>query len=694
MSNQINKRTIMKIRTLFILEIRCLLTLFVFIIVNPIINAQIKPSVSSEKLLPRAEWGAMDVKASNSNGLWTITGKKQRVTFNESDFGIDVKAGSTEWSMVPSQASDMIVKNDGNEFLVKITDAGNHKVENYDAAFKTGIKVTLSNWKNSDLKLYLTICLEGNNEDLVFGAVAEEKQMRVRQLNWPTALDASDVDYTLLSNVRGVLLPRNWPKPYSPIRTSEPDGSITKTDRSELQSNVIEDWSMSWWGFQKGKSGMMVIVETPDDAAYQFSHPAGGPTVIGPRWRASLGKLGYPRTVRMCFFPEGNYVDMAKHYRTYAKETGLFVSLKDKVARKPQVKKLIGTPLIRSSILTNYDSSGARWNRNPDTRYSLTTFDQRASQFRQWKAKGLKNLIVVLTGWPNLGYDRQHPDAIPPAPAAGGWQGMKRLENTLKELGYLFALHDQYRDYYVDAPSFDTQFAIHEEEAGGKAHIFPGTRFGDYKEGYIPYMDYWDGGKMSYLSGRFMLGHVKKNYQWLFDHGIKPQASYLDVFGYVPPDEDFNPQHPSTRTEAIRDRTRVYQWAKENLGIVGTETACDWTVPYVDFSSPLKSKNGITVPLWDLVYHDAILTTYNPSDFYGLLNAGMPQIGWGFEMNKENLALIHRMSELNKRLAFSEMTNHEFLDKNYRKERTTFSDGTTITVDWDKNTVQIKPEIK
>ena len=34
---------------------------------------------------------------------------------------------------------------------------------------------------------------------------------------------------------------------------------------------------------------MMVIVETPDDAAYTFSHPAGGPTSMGPSWRAQLG---------------------------------------------------------------------------------------------------------------------------------------------------------------------------------------------------------------------------------------------------------------------------------------------------------------------------------------------------------------------------------------------------------------------
>jgi hypothetical protein len=41
-----------------------------------------------------------------------------------------------------------------------------------------------------------------------------------------------------------------------------------------------------------------------------------------------------------------------------------------------------------------------------------------------------------------------------------------------------------------------------------------------------------------------------------------------------------------------------------------------------------------------------------------------------------------------------EMTNHEFLDSNYRKERTTFADGTTVTVNWDDNSYSINPEIK
>jgi len=637
-----------------------------------------------------AQTGSIEV--TNQNGVWTITGKKQVITFNESDLSIRIKAGNVNWNMAPSGTNDMIVKKNGKEFPVRLADAGKIKVEPYDPGSKKGIMITLDRWKGTDCRLYFTLALEGPDEDLVFDVAAEEKQTVVRQLNWPTSLDGSEVDYTVLSNVRGVLLPRNWPKPYHPIRSSEPDGAIKKTDRSELQSNVIEDWSMSWWGFQKGKAAMMIIIETPDDAAYQFNHPAGGPTVIGPRWRASLGKLAYPRTGRMCFIAEGNYVNMAKRYRKYAIETGLFVPLQEKIAKNAQVKQLIGTPIIRSGILTDYKEGGDRWKRDSATRYRLNTFDQRAEEFRQWKQKGLNTLMVVLTGWPKMGYDRQHPDVLPPAPAAGGYEGMKKLQNTLKDLGYLFVLHDQYRDYYTDAPSFKKQFAIHEEDSIKPPAVFPGTRFGDFKEGNIPYMDYWDGGKMSYLSSSFMLGHVKKNYQGLFDNGIHPNGSYLDVFGYVPPDEDFNPQHPATRTSAMRDRIKVYNWARTNLGVVGTEAACDWTVPFVDFSSPLSTRNGIPIPLWDLVYHEAILTTYNYSDLRGLLNAGLPQLGRGFEMNNENLDLVQRMSELNRRLAFTEMIKHEFLDSNFQKERTVFANGTTVTVDWEKKVVEVTPE--
>ena len=654
----------------------------------------------------RAERGAALVTVAQTGAMWTITGQKNRVVLNSADLALRIQAGPALWSLFSSKPGDLVVKAGGEEFALRLADAGKIAVVPYDTGFSTGVKLTLSDWKRSaqpqapplDLTLYLTIALEGRSEELVFTVAAKENAV-VRQLDWPAALDARRIDYTVLPNARGNLLPRDWPKEYHPIRKIAEMGQPASNDSSDVQSNIIECWSMAWWGFQQGKSAMMLIVETPDDAAYQFDHPAGGPTVIGPRWRAQLGRFGYLRSVRMCFVDDGNYVDLAKRYRRHAIETGQFVSLQEKIARSPAVRDLIGTPITRLGILQNYKPGSHRYDpKDPAKNYKLTTFDQRVQQLRDLKAKGIEHLHVCLTGWPYEGYDRQHPDELPPPPAAGGWDGMKRFAEACRELGYVLTFHDQYRDYYVDAPSYDPQFAVHEESAATPLLAFPGTRFGGFKEGAIPFLDHWDGGKQANLNSRFMLGHLKKNYLLLAAHGIKPDGIYLDVFGYVPPDEDFHPEHPTTRTQALRDRVDCYNWTRTQLGIVGTEAGCDWTVPYADITSPIGPGKCVPVPLFNLVYHDAMIVPYRTNDLnnilHGLLNGGVPQT---FNFDTEitnNLPLVRTMAALHHRLALLEMTKHEFLDAARRKERSTFADGTTVTVDWDAQTYAISPELK
>jgi hypothetical protein len=654
-------------------------------------------SLISQKL-PREEWGAPLVTVSHEGGNWIIAGKKNTVTLNESDLAMVVQAGPVRWAMVASQDSDMIVKSKGEEFPLRLADAGKIDIKPYDTGFKTGVKIRLERFRNNgllnagpelDLALCLTVCLEGKEEDLVWEAVAIEHETTVRQLDWPKELDARDVEYTALSNGRGNLLPRDWPQAYDPINHGG-------TDKSFVESNLIECWSMSWWGFQKGKSALVVIVETPDDAAYKFHHPPGGPTVIGPRWRASLGKLGYLRSVRMCFIPEGNYVDMAKRYRRYVIDIGRFVSLKEKIARDPLVAQLIGTPHLRQSIKRNYKPGSFRWDsKNPEKNYSVTTFDERIRQLRDLKAKGINRLYVTLSGWPYQGYDRQHPDALPPAPEAGGWEGLKRWADACKELGYLYNLHDQYRDYYIDAPSYDPQFAVHEEDAISQATAFPGTRFGFWKEGYLPFMDHWDGGAMTYLDARFAPGHLIKNYQLMFDHGIKMEGSYLDVFGYIPPTEDFNPEHPLTRADCMKFQAECFTWVRNNLGIVGTEDGADWVVPYVDYANEASPGRCISVPLYELVYHDAVLTPEGEmrDPLRCLLNGGYPNVPRDLD-NKKEMDFFHAICALHERVALLEMTDHEFLDKNHKVERATFSDGTTVTIDPGAGTFEVKPELK
>jgi len=646
---------------------------------------------------------AQPATVSHAGGLWTIHGRKNTVELNERDLAVSIHAGAATWKMVPSSGQDMQVGVGGDRFWLSLAGAGRIQIEPYETGFKTGVRLILDQFRGAgqaapgaplDLRVVLTLCLEGADEELVSEAMVNERSATVKELHWPMAMDGREVDYTILSSDNGTLLPRDWPKPYHPIQRAVGDHSI-------IQSHLIESWSMSWWGFEKGDAAMIVIVETPDDAAYTFHHPAGGPTSMGPSWRAQLGRFGYLRSVRMGFFAKGNYVELAKRYRKYAMDSGLFVSLKEKIAQRPLVRELIGNPFIGASVLRNRKPGAATYDtRNPESNRRLTTFAQNIQRLRDLKAQGWQHLNVSLSGWLNQGYDRQTPDAGPPPEEAGGWAGMKAWFDACKELGYTCWLHDQYRDYYTDAPSWNPDFAVHAEDNLSPPDAFPGTRYkNDWKEGYIPMMDHWDGGTQAYLNNRFMLGHLLKNYGEMWAHGIHPQGSYQDVFGYIPPDEDFNPNHPSSRTDSMNARAAVLRWARNNLGIVGTEAGSDWLAPLVDYTTSRFNRgantgtdpdhqDAIPIPLYELVYHDALVTAATPNNLRSLLHGNAPQMGYG--RTDADAAAVRRMAALHARVGLLEMTNHEFLDSARRKERTTFADGTTVTVDWGSNTVEIK----
>lgn len=656
---------------------------------------------------PAAGAGSPAFSISHSGDHWTVAGKKNRADFNASTLAVSVHAGPAVWNMLPSSAGDLLIAAGGDEFRMGLAEAGRIAVTPYDTGFKSGVKVVLDGFRAGgvrapgsplDLRVVLTMCLEGGDEDLVFEAMVNEPgSAAVKELNWPGAMNGREVDYTVISSDNGTLLPRDWPRFYHPILRSANEHSV-------IQSHLIESWSMSWWGFLKGPSAAMAIVETPDDAAYTFQHPAGGPTSMGPSWRAQLGRFHYPRRLRMCFLDKGNYVDLAKRYRRYAIDSGLFVSLKEKIAQRPLVANLIGAPFVGASVLRNKKPGSANYDtKNPASNRRLTTFAENVERLRELKSQGFDRLNVSVSGWLNQGYDRQTPDGLPPAPDAGGWDGMKALFDACKELGYTCWLHDQYRDYYLDSPSWNPEFAVHEEDAVRPPSAFPGTRFKhDWKDGYVPLMDNWDGGAQGYLNNDFMLGHVIRNYTALFEHGIHPQGSYQDVFGYIPPDEDFNPDHPSTRTGSMMARAAVMRWVARHLGIAGTEDGSDWIVPYTDYTTDRFNRgantgtdpdhqDAIPIPLYELVYHDAVVTSASPNNPRAFLHGNAPQMGYG--RVDANVDQARRLAALHRRVGLLEMTSHEFLNEGRTKERTTFADGTTVTVDWQTNTVEIRPDV-
>jgi len=62
------------------------------------------------------------------------------------------------------------------------------------------------------------------------------------------------------------------------------------------------------------------------------------------------------------------------------------------------------------------------------------------------------------------------------------------------------------------------------------------------------------------------------------------------------------------------------------------------------------------------------------------------------ELTPEDLAATRRLAALHRRVALLEMTRHEFLTPDFTRQRTTFADGTTVTVDFKTAHVEITPD--
>src|SRR5919199_1294042 len=117
--------------------------------------------------LPREQWGAPAVAVSHAGGKWTIAGKRNKLTLDESDLSVKVQAGAALWEMVPSSAKDVLVRSRGEEFYLRLADARRMTITPYDTGFKTGVKISLGEWREGgplhpgegvELSLPLTLC--------------------------------------------------------------------------------------------------------------------------------------------------------------------------------------------------------------------------------------------------------------------------------------------------------------------------------------------------------------------------------------------------------------------------------------------------------------------------------------------------------------------------------------------------------
>ena len=638
---------------------------------------------------------------------------------------ISITAGSAEWKTEDSVRPVVVTQEEELDFA-RWKEISHETVK---TGYGRGIR---SSYRALDGKedsyAFDTLCwIEETGEEPEEGCVGKvhfewipirEEGLSVKEVRWPAPMaftmmpSEKDVPespgsgerlpqwYTLINEGQGLLLPNDWKKAVNAL-----------SFRGQF---LTAGGYMPWFGQVKEGQGYIAIADTPWNAGAYVDHPAGGPyTHIGIWWEPSLGRMDYRRSVTYTFLNDCDYNDLCRIYRIYSKQIGKLVTLKEKAARVPSVEKLFGCAFVHCGIKTSVHPLSDFYDKNqPEKNNHVTPFAKRAGMIEEIREQGVKKLYLHLDGWAEPGYDNNHPDYLPACEEAGGWEGMKQLVDTVHECGYLFGIHDQYRDYYLSAESFDENEAV---------------RLAD---GTMPQHSRWAGGPQSYLCATKAPYYVKRNFHELLSHGIRLDGAYLDVFTCNEGDECSNPYHRMSRRECYEYRKQCFDWLLSKGILTSSEEVSDWSMQSLVFchyapyhfmlQAPGTPRNGIAVPLFNLVYHDCVvepwmmdILEYEGPDgekcredlmLYALLNAGAPYLvregayantdgsfaGCGDLSPEKTAERCRIVSELHERLACCPMVRHELLDEDGMRQRTLFSDGTTVTIDLGNSTYQIK----
>lgn len=533
--------------------------------------------------------------------------------------------------------------------------------------------------------------------DFVLSADGEVEN-RLHSVLWPRALNGNKREksaYSVNSYRQGCL-------------TMDGEGKLLdKFLMTTFPRNVnTGDCYMPLYGRVIDGMGFCSYVDDANDCAIFSSFGKGLSVLSAPMFFASLGKLSYTRIVHTHFYDECDYNTFAKEYRKFLIDGNKLVTIDDKIKSNNNVAKLIGTPVIHTNIYSHIQPESSFYKEGQSEKL-YATFDERAAAFTKFKELGLNRAYIHLDGWGELGYDNLHPYVFPPCPKAGGADGMRRLADTADKIGYIFGLHDQYRDFYTRSKVYDADKAV--KRIDGTSYL----------------CKTWQGGAHNWLCASFAPEYVERTYKELDELGIKVKGTYLDVFAIVLGDECFSKDHRVTRTESIEYRTKCFDLLrKKGLIVCSEEPGClminaiDMVhhAPYNVMPQDGGRSLGISVPLFNLVYHDCVFVPWGNDGLSGwgipegesgevhcALNAGSPYFN-GFEGShmettggilpdaevRKRIEKVNKLCDIQSRLYNKEMVKHEFLSLDKKTQRCTYSDGTVITADFKKNVYNVE----
>lgn len=470
------------------------------------------------------------------------------------------------------------------------------------------------------------------------------------------------------------------------------DGHLYPLDRQPFPAGWFsgDRLDMPWVGMCDLDSGRgyLLLLETSDDAAVAMQPVAGkgGRRLVAPvvHWQPEKGAFGYPRSLLYHFAARGGYVSLCQRYRAYAKAQGLVVPFTEKLKKTPHLTRLFGAPDV--------------WG------------DASLAFAREARALGVEKMLI------------------------NGRPGSPADMRAINELGYLTSEYDNYTDILqAEDGKIDAQHAPLPDHAVLQAD---GKRMGAWLtfDGKTQFMKRCPA--LWVPTARQVADQVLSEWPFL--------ARFIDVTTAESLYECHDPAHPLTKREKRACGPALIRTFRERNLVMGGEHGIWWAVPVLDYIEGMqsggsyfwpaghlihpKSKTeqfetpwggtlpdwesyatwGIghqwRAPLWQLVFHDCIVSTWywgDASDFlldaapevtakkdaFNILHGTIPLL-WadaGGSWHKDRAVFLRtyrNTCKLHEVIATAAMRSHEFLTSDHAVQRTRFSDGTTCVVNF------------
>ncbi|MBW4028855.1 MAG: hypothetical protein HIU93_15930 [Acidobacteria bacterium] len=549
------------------------------------------------------------------------------------------------------------------------------------------------------------------NLDLSVQIIAQPlPSVQYQVTNWPTSSPVQEID--LLQNALTLTASSGGyyaiPKSLGIMVT--PSGAAPVARRYDAY-HVGNGYSMAMFGAVKDGSALLVSWDTPYADILTNYSPAPAPTL-------EAGVALHPGAKHLWLSPlgKGGYVEIAKAYRLFAEQRGLYKTEAEKALVAAHEQQFIGAAEFRPIAFVQQHAKDGSGN---VLIHTYTTFNEVAQLAEHLRNDvGIDRAMFILSGWTQAGYDNQLPTILPAAASAGGNAGLADCSKRVKAVGFLFGLHDNYQDMYHDSPDWNPYYVIKNKD-------------GSLMKGGV-----WAGGQAYFICSRVSTDLIARPQNLpgvikLFN----PDVYFLDTVFASPPRICYDPAHPTTKEQDMEYRQKLCDYVRNDHMLMGTEEGNEVGVAHADYFEGMLSQKTtshkpgaeVVIPLFPLVYADAVtllshgsqkLMPESSPQFLDYLLYGQtplyftPQHAyWGsakqnyhpapgtqpgqmvfaqgaladnaFDLFVKNTYNV--ISPLVRQIHGKQMTNHQFLTPDHSVERTQFSDGTTITVNYGSN---------